>query len=230
MEHRSGRWGVLAAAALLAAARWYLMSDPAHFDFLPAAWFWGETRSLTRAALNSGCSWLLLVLAPLVLLAALGRNNPGSWGLARPRLASPGLRWLIRALLPAAVLLGVAAVLWVPGVRESYPVFRAAGCSPGNLLLSGALTLALIAATELFYRGAALFALERGFGRSAVYLLLPIYVLDHVGAPGAELAGSALTGALLGHLALRTRSIWPGLAIHVACALSVDLVAALAIS
>ena len=214
----------LAVAAALAAARWYAMSTPEHFTpLLPAAWFAGEARSLTRAVLNAGCSSLFLVLLPLALAAVTRVNSRRLWGLVRPRFSSPALRRLVRSLIPGAVLLGVLAAALIPNVRLTYPVFRAAGQGVDSVLLSCGLTLALILATELFYRGAALFSLERGFGTWAVYLLLPVYVLDHLGAPTAELAGSLVAGALLGHLALSCRSLWPGFAVHACCALAVDL-------
>ena len=224
MDNSRNRWVVLAVAALLALLRWYAMSSPDHFSaWLPAAWFQGESRSLTRAALNVLCSWIFLVLVPLALLALCKENSRQRWGLNRPRFSSRA--WLILAgLLPfGAGLLGLLAVHHVPGVPEVYPVFRAAGQSVGGVLLSCALTLSLILATEMFYRGAALRSLQRGFGARAVYLLLPVYVLDHLGAPAGELVGSVAAGALLGHLALAGRSIWPGLAIHASCALVVDL-------
>lgn len=215
---------MLAAVATLALLRWYAMSTPENFAwFLPAAWFQGEARSLTRAALNLFCCWTFLVIVPLLLLASRGEYSRESWGLTRPRFTSRA--WLISAgLLPfGAGLVGLLAVRYVPGVAGAYPVYQAAARSVAGVLLSTAMTLSLILATELFYRGAALFSLERGFGRRAVYLLLPVYVLDHLGAPVAELVGSAAAGALLGHLALASRSIWPGLVIHACCALTVDL-------
>ena len=221
--HKRTRWVVLAVVALLALARWCAMSSPDHFAWLPVAWFQGEVRSLTQAVLNVVCSWGLLVFLPLAILTLRGKNSPQLWGLGRPRF--PSKAWLLLAgLLPfGAALLGLLAAQYVPGVREAYPVYRAAGQNVSSVVLSSAMTLALILATELFYRGAALFSLEQGFGRWAVYLLLPVYALDHLGAPTAELAGSVVAGALLGHLALAGRSIWPGFMIHACCALAVDL-------
>lgn len=228
-------WLVLAFAALVAFIRWFVMSSPTHFSsWLPAAWFVGEHRALTRAALNAATSAIVLVGLPASLLSlpvlrlSLGLlHGARLWGLGRPQFNTANLRRLALCLPLGACLLGVLAALLSPGVREVYPVFRAAGESGINLVLSVGMTLCLILATELFYRGGALFLLERYFGPRAIYLLLPIYVLDHVGAPLVELAGSAVAGALLGHLALSCRSIWPGFAAHACCALAVDLSAAL---
>jgi hypothetical protein len=221
---RSKRWLVVIAA--LAAARWLAMSSPAHFaPWLPATWFRGSAYSLTRSALNVACSWLFLVLLPAALLAARYRpEERPAWGLslAFTRRVPP---WLIPSLTLAGIAFGTIAAWLSSDLRSYYPIYQDAGRSAPHLLLGEGLTFALILATELFYRGAPLFLLERHFGRAAVYLLVPIYTLDHLGATPGEFAASALAGLLLGHLALRTRSIWPGLAAHAACALSVDVTA-----
>ena len=225
-------WATLAAAALLAGARWYAMSTPDHFSaHLPAAWFTGPARSLTRATLNVGCCWVLLVLVPVALLVLLRCARPGqglpvtqALGLTWPMVPTPAWRHSVWLLAVGGAALGLAAAALLPEVRATYPVYRAAingGLPP--LLLSAALTLALILATELFYRGAALQLPARGLGSLAIYLVLPIYVLDHLGAPTVELVGSAAAGALLGHLALGTRSVWPGFAVHACAAVAADL-------
>jgi membrane protease YdiL (CAAX protease family) len=223
------RWLILVVIAALAATRWLAMSSPAHFTtWLPSAWFHGSAYSLTRSALNVACSWLFLVLLPAALLAACYRpeERPG-WGLSLGPPVEPGVRklppWLIPSLALAGLVFGSVAS-WMSGdLRSYYPIYQDAGRSALHLGLGEALTIALILATELFYRGAPLLLLERHFGRTAVYLLVPVYTLDHLGATPGELAASALAGLLLGHLALRTRSIWPGVAAHAACAVSVDI-------
>ena len=62
---------------------------------------------------------------------------------------------------------------------------------------------------------------------NAMFVLLPLMALacglDHVGAPAAELITSAAGAWLLGWLALRARSVWPGLVMHLALAWSVDV-------
>ena len=231
-RHSLVRWLTVVAIAALAATRWLVMSSPAHFTpWLPAAWFRGSAYSLTRSALNVTCTWLFLVVVPEALLAwRYPRNGRPGWGLSQvppARHSTAGSstfpRWLVPALALGGIAFGVAAACLSSDLRSYYPIYRDAGRSVVDLGISEALTFALILATELFYRGAPLFLLERYFGRTAVYLLVPIYTLDHVGATLGELGASALAGVALGHLALRTRSIWPGLAIHAGCAMSVDI-------
>ena len=144
-----------------------------------------------------------------------------AFGLRLPRGLSGRGRLLAGTLVLLATGLGVAAVILFPEVGKAYPPFPTVGWGGARLMAGLLLTAALLLATELFYRGVALFALEERWGVAAIYLLVPIYGLDHVGAPASELVASFFAGALLGHLALRTRSIWPGFIAHTACALAV---------
>jgi membrane protease YdiL (CAAX protease family) len=127
-------------------------------------------------------------------------------------------------MLGGAVVVALAAVWCVPQIKATYPVYRKALDGAGvDVALALFLTAGVILTTELFYRGILLFAAERWLGVAAVYAVLPVYVADHLGAPPAEVIASVAAGALLGHLALATRSLWPGFVVHAACALAVDL-------
>jgi membrane protease YdiL (CAAX protease family) len=207
------------------------MSSPGHFTgWLPEAWFRGEPLSLTRYSLNTVASWLFLVLIPGLILVLPRRKGAGvrdlvrdGFFLGRPENWSWKIGGGVLLLLMAAVLTGLLATWLIPSLRESYPVVRTASRSTGMFLVSCSLTVGLILATELFYRGLALSAMQNGFGIGAVPILAAVYALDHIGAPTAELVGSGFTGLLLGTLALRLRSIWPGFIVHAGCALAVDL-------
>lgn len=227
---------VLFGGAMFAFGRWYAMSDPRHFStWLPAQWFLGETRSLTRAALNLCCCLVFLVFAPLAvsmfkLLQKREHNTWGEslihlWGIGLPRFfGSRRLKVIWLGLLCGALVVAGTAVWSFSAIRETYPVYRKALSGEWvDVTLALLLTGGLILTTELFYRGVMLFAGEKWFGKMAVYAVLPIYVLDHIGAPPVEVAASVVTGAVLGHLALETRSLWPGFIIHAACALTVDV-------
>ena len=227
---------VLVGGAMFAFGRWYAMSDPRHFStWLPAHWFLGETRSLTRGALNLCCCLAFLVFAPLVvsmfkLLQKRERHTWREsliqlWGIGLPRFfGRPRLKVIWLGLLCGALVVAGTAVWSFSAISETYPVYREAlGGEWMDVTLALLLTGGLILTTELFYRGIMLFAAEKWFGKMSVYAVLPIYVLDHIGAPPVEVAASVVTGAVLGHLALETRSLWPGFIIHAACALTVDL-------
>ena len=51
------------------------------------------------------------------------------------------------------------------------------------------------------------------------------YALIHIYKPFPEAVGSIIAGYVLGWLALRTRSIWPGVFVHCSVALAMDTLA-----
>lgn len=205
------------------------MSSSAPFRaILPAACFQGETLGLTRLAANAACSLVFLAVLPAIAAWSMPRWLPSvtinsvsqaGWLGAPLRLSRAG--WLALVVVPAVGGLSASALL--PSVRAAYPIWRGAGHHAGAFLLSAALVAVLLLATETLYRGFALAGMHRAWGPKAVLFLLPIYVLDHIGAPTIELASSAVAGLALGALAVRTRSIWPGFVAHTTFALSVDL-------
>lgn len=84
-----------------------------------------------------------------------------------------------------------------------------------GLLVVVCLVAAIPAMEELFFRGFVLFGLRARYGNAAAIIgsacLFGISHLDAVAAIYATVAG-----LVLGMLALRTRSIWPGIAVHAA--------------
>ena len=68
---------------------------------------------------------------------------------------------------------------------------------------------------EFFFRGFMLFGLRETVGdANAVLIQAMASALLHIGSPASEAFGAILGGVLWGMLALRTRSIWSGLAQH----------------
>ena len=80
-------------------------------------------------------------------------------------------------------------------------------------------------ALEVFFRGFLLAGLRRAMGANAVFVAMVPYVMLHFGKPLPETLGAVVTGIVLGTLALRTRSIWGGVVIHIAVAVTMDLLA-----
>ena len=80
-------------------------------------------------------------------------------------------------------------------------------------------------ALEFFFRGFLLFTLERALGAYAIFVMIVPYCMIHFHKPVAEVAGAIFAGIVLGTLAMRTRSIWCGVLIHVSVAWTMDLLA-----
>ena len=94
-----------------------------------------------------------------------------------------------------------------------------------HLLVHEAFYLLIFVSGEAFWRGFLTFSLERDFGLYALALMIVPYVTAHFGKPLPETLGAIVAGGLLGWLALKHRSIWLGVAVHFAVALTMDLLA-----
>lgn len=126
--------------------------------------------------------------------------------------------------LYAALVLFMLPLLWIasaqPGFYHFYPMYKPV--SMGMWLLYESIYMAQFFSVEFFFRGFTLFRLEPRFGYHAVTIMVVPYALVHIHKPFAEALASIIAGLVLGMLALKSRSIWPGLVIHCAVAFSMD--------
>ncbi len=127
--------------------------------------------------------------------------------------------WIYAALF-GCVLPFVFLASRAPSFIKIYPFYR----GPHQLeweLEYGATFVAL----EFFFRGFALQWLRRVMGPYAVFVMVVPYAMIHVGKPLPEILGAIVAGILLGAMALLTRSIWGGVAVHLGVAWTMDLLA-----
>lgn len=152
--------------------------------------------------------------------------------LLREPVRDYGLRWPSRPealpfrhtyLLCFLVLLPALFVLsYSPVFAATYPFYREASRSLFDLVAWELQYLATFVAIEFFFRGYLLFGLFPAIGSHAIFVSTVPYALIHINKPASEALGSIAAGLLLGMLALRTRSLWAGVALHVAVAASMD--------
>jgi membrane protease YdiL (CAAX protease family) len=119
----------------------------------------------------------------------------------------------------------VVLVSYTPSFQTAYPFYKLANRSLTDLLVWEALYAAQFLALEFFFRGFLLFGLVRAMGAHAIWVMVVPYVMIHFDKPAAETFGAIVAGLVLGTLALRTRSIWGGVVIHVLVAVSMDVLA-----
>ncbi len=82
-------------------------------------------------------------------------------------------------------------------------------------------------ATELIFRGFLIIGLANILGRGAVLPMVVTYAFLHFGKPLGETIGSIFGGYILGVIALYSRNIWGGVAIHLGVAWLMELAAGL---
>lgn len=168
----------------------------------------------------------LWVLIPAVIAKLLGF-----------RLRDLGLS--TRGVLPKLWIYGVlylivmVAVLWAStrdSFTQTYPMLKPWYCETwcwAVLLSFWALYALQFFAVEFFFRGWILFTLEKRMGMSAIGVMVVPYCMIHYHKPLPEALGAIVAGVVLGWMALKTRSIWGGWIIHVAIALSMDVMSLL---
>jgi hypothetical protein len=154
------------------------------------------------------------------------------WKVAFPRdsLLDMGLRprgLREHGLIYAACLLAVApCVLFVarqPEFGAYYPFYRQASRSWLDFGAWEALYAAQFVGLEIFFRGFWLAVMRRQMGSAAIFSMVVPYCMIHYGKPYLEANGAVIAGVVLGTLAMKTRSIYAGLAVHLLVALGMDV-------
>ena len=137
-----------------------------------------------------------------------------------------GLRPYLLLALVAVPAIGLATAV-LPGFATTYPLYQPEPESwrLRNLLVFELLYAAQFVSVEFFFRGFLVIGLSRAIGHRAVLVSIIPYAMIHVYKPMPEAFAAIVAGLLLGFLALRSRSIWGGVIVHVCVAWTADLVA-----
>lgn len=179
-----------------------------YYDLLPYQ-YWGVSSLLFRVG------------APLLVITVFLREHPRDWGF---RISG---QW--HQLRPYAIaLVFMVPVVYVISALESfqakYPFYDLAGEGGwhfwGYHLFYGLQFLGL----EVFFRGFILFGLYRRLGYYAIPVMVIPYVMIHFGKPVPETFAAIVAGFVLGYLALKSKSVLWGFAIHWGVAITMDLV------
>jgi len=210
------------------AATWREMLRALGGDILePAPWVdW--LRFSRWAELWEFVWWTGVRVTGFLLLPAIVIRSTGD----RVRDQGLGVRGL-RGHLPIYAGLYLAVLPLVIGVsfREDfasyYPFYGQAARSWFDLLTWELLYALQFFALEFFFRGWWLTAPRRALGSLAIFPMVVPYAMIHLGKPLPEALASIVAGVILGTLAMRTRSIWGGVFLHVAVAWTMDAAALL---
>lgn len=111
----------------------------------------------------------------------------------------------------------------VEAFQKYYPFYKGAGKNLTHFFAWELIYLPTFLAVEFFFRGVLIFPFSKRFGAYSVLIPIMPYCMIHFGKPIQETLGAIAAGLLLGALALATRSIWLGVAIHVSVALTMDV-------
>jgi membrane protease YdiL (CAAX protease family) len=132
-------------------------------------------------------------------------------------------------LLVVVLWLAFIPLIWVASLTDAfqrtYP--RLGGAETDALLFVYYQAFYLVKWTvwEFFWRGFILFGFKEDFGTKAVLMSSIPYTLVHVGKPELEMASAFLGGLVLCAIALKSKSIWPGVFLHSMVATTMDFFA-----
>lgn len=227
---------VLAAAAVALTLQDYLGTAERASRIL--AWLAGRGGALGAAAATIGrgpfyelvcyAYWGLAcvvgyVVVPVLVLRRLRPGEPlSSFGWSVAGLRGHGLTYV---LLFLAVLPLVAAAALRPEFLKIYPFYAHAGRSLFDFLCWEAIYALQFVSLEFFFRGFLLHTLKRDLGAHAIFVAVVPYCMIHFSKPLPEALGAIVAGIVLGTLSLRTGSILGGVMLHVAVAVTMDVLA-----
>lgn len=169
-------------------------------------------------AYTSASFVVLFVLVPVLFGRIFPSDGPNPFSF-RPNL----IREFVPSYLP--LILFMTPVLWIACGRSDfnrfYPLYSPA--SFHHLVAYETIYMVQFIAVEYLFRGFLLFRMEKAAPGYGVWVMVIPYALIHIHKPFPEALASILAGVVLGFLALKSRSIWPGVFVHCYVALATDL-------
>lgn len=182
-------------------------------------WFLEASRGLSGVEVVGLHQQLWAHLSAVLLLLAIPLAYGWSVEGWTPRDLGLGVRGAYREIGLVLVLwLAMIPLVWTvgdtPSFRAMYPRLPEAETSARLYLLHEGLYLVKWIAWEFFFRGFLLFGLGRDFLGRAPLVSTLAFTLMHIGKPEPEALGAVVAGLVLCWLALRSRSIWPGVLLH----------------
>jgi membrane protease YdiL (CAAX protease family) len=164
----------------------------------------------------------LLMLPPFLLVFGLFRKPADDFGFAPPQRGSGRVALLFFAVIIPMLLVASR----FQEFRATYPLQSQAVYSWRFFFYFEIVYGFYLFCWEFFYRGFLTFGLRSAFGDiAAVGLQALAFGIMHYGKPPLEFISSFFGGAILGWLAIRARSFFPGFLLHWAIAFSLDCLA-----
>ena len=201
---------VVTALVCLWAAQFSKDLVPDHWTRLSEMCFWSATQIV------------FFGVVPLVVLRMIG-VSPRDLGW---RWTGSSSHWRVYAALFAVAVPFVVIASTTAEFQDRYPLYEIAAGQQGvarDLAIWWSFYLLQFVAVETFFRGVLAIGLAERFGEVAVLIATVPYLAIHFVKPAPEALASIVGGIVMGTLAVRTRSIWWGVALHVAVAAFMDV-------
>jgi len=168
-------------------------------------------------AWSLGCLTLYFVI-PALIVKLVYREKLSDYGLS-PRGFFRHLP--IYLVLFAPVLVSVIVVSYSQQFQDTYPFYHHPKAL-WELAVWEFFYCLQFFALEFFFRGFMIHSAKHRMGSMAVWAMVIPYCMIHFQKPFAEALAAIVAGAVLGVLSLRTGTLWGGVFIHSAVAISMD--------
>lgn len=229
-------WVVIAVACVCLLMLHYLKYSSNLSTVIPMleSWFSDSRGQWLRAYYNSQYrellgyvwwgSWHLLafILIPVFAIKVLLKQPLRDYGL---QLGDVHKHWLGYVLLTTPIIGFAIMASFRSDFANHYPFYDLAHISWLDLILWECIYITQFIAVEFFFRGFLVNGLRTQLGSLSVAVMCLPYLMLHFPKLWLESTGAILFGFFLGVLALKSRSIWGGVAVHVAIALTMDFAA-----
>jgi len=182
----------------------------------------GRYGDLRAYAWWSGWRFAGYVVIPSLVIIAMPGQRLRDYYLSLRQFRRHFRIYVILFLLVLPLVIGAAQFR---AFYYTYPFYKWANRSALDFWAWEMLYALQFVSLEFFFRGFILHGLRHRFGAGAIFVMIVPYCMIHYGKPMAETFGAIVAGLVLGTLAMRTRSIWGGAVIHIAVALTMDLLA-----
>jgi uncharacterized protein len=174
-----------------------------------------------KAQIYTSCSFfVLLLILPIIFHLIFPVQD---LSLKQLGLGSTNWKQAFRTYFPLIALM--IPILWIACGQKSfyqfYPLYKASSLK--MFFMYELIYLTQFLSIEFFFRGFGLFRIEKILPGYGIFIMVIPYALVHIHKPFGEALGSIFAGIVLGHLALKSKSIWPGVLVHGCIAFSADL-------
>lgn len=176
----------------------------------------------------SNLNSVLTIFLPLFIFHLLAdKQSNGFYGLSAKVSDLKPYGWMLLIMLPL-----ITWASFQPDFLSNYPSYEDTGADEylgvpqwlTALFFEIAYGLDFVA-TELIFRGFFVIGLIHILGKDAILPMVVTYAFLHFGKPLGETIGSIFGGYILGVIALYSRNIWGGVAIHLGVAWLMELTA-----
>ncbi|MDO1445415.1 CPBP family intramembrane metalloprotease [Rhodocytophaga aerolata] len=184
-------------------------------------------QNYTLKILNNVYSLFTILLPLLIIYLTISDRSTGFYGITNLKTDWRPYVYMLLIMAPL-----IAAASFGPDFQEDYPSYpdtlahKYIGVPKWITVLLFELVYGWdFVATEWIFRGFLVIGMASVMGHRAVLPMVVTYAFLHYGKPLGETIGSVFGGYILGVIALRTGSIWGGIAIHLGVAWLMEIAA-----